>query len=277
MDEREFSTREALALCLGLVGVQLATQIINQWGVYFYSPSQQVGRIIYVNIAIVSWIFIIGTIWNAVTDPIVGFWSDMTRTRPGLLRLIPVHGRRRPFIFWGSILMVFTSIAFWYPPVPETSKANFVYGLVMLCLHWTVFTITVIPINALGPEIARSERERVRLGVWIAVGLIVGLVMAIVLPGKLITLLDPARAQGAFSPVGYRRVATFFAVLALALLQLPVWFIRERYDSEAIRHKRLPALAEIRSAAGSVVRNRRFIVYSIVGFEKWLRRRTGNL
>lgn len=255
----EYHWTEGLAMCLGMVGVQLATQLIAQWGTYFYSASEGVGRTIYVPIMLVSYIFVIGTIWDALTDPLVGVWSDRTRTSPGRWRLLPISGRRRPFIFWGSILLTFTSIAFWFPPVADTSPLNLVYGILVICLHWTVFTITVVPINALGPEIARSERARVSLGVWTAVGLILGLTLAIVLPGKLIVWLDPARLEGAYSPAGYRRVAVVFALIAFGLLQLPVWFIRERYQSPAGQQAPIPILRGFADA----LRNRAFVVYSI--------------
>jgi len=200
-DSREFTRAEGLALCLSMIGVQLSSEVLNQWGLYFYSPSEGVGRTIYVAMGLVGIIFVTGTLWDAITDPLIGTWSDRTKSTPGLFRRFRPSGRRRPFIFWGSILMTFTAIAFWYPPVEGTSTVNLVYGTILLCLHWTMFTITVVPLVSLPPEIARSEAARVRLGTWTAVGMIVGLGMAAVLPGQLIVLLDPARTDARLSIV----------------------------------------------------------------------------
>ena len=212
--------------------------------------------------ALAGFIFIIGTIWDAITDPLIGMWSDKTQTKPGKFRLVPIHGRRLPFVFWGSIFMIFTSILFWYPPIPKTHFLNFLYGSALLCLHWTAFTITVVPLCALGPEIARSERARLRLGTWFSIGMIVGLALANVLPGVLISVLDPARANGEFSAVGYRRVAIIFSLVSFALFQLPVWFIRERYDSDAhdIEH------AAWLSGALDAARNFPFVIYCAAFF-----------
>ena len=256
-DNKEFAWYEGLALCLAAVATQLSSEVMNQWGIYFYSPSEGVGRTIYVAIGIVGWIFIVATAWDAVTDPLIGFWSDRTKTRPSFLRFLRPSGRRRPFIFWGSILMTFTAIAFWYPPVDGTSPWNFAFGTVLLCLHWTMFTVTVVPLISLAPEIARSEAARVRLGTWVAVGMIVGLFLAAVLPGVLIVQFDPARLEDAYSAVGYRRVAIVFAFISLALFQVPVWIVKERYDSEAHGHKPAPLSDRMRS----VVRNRPFLIY----------------
>jgi GPH family glycoside/pentoside/hexuronide:cation symporter len=191
----EFSWVEGLVFCLAYIGIQLSSETFNQWGTYFYSPSEGVGRTIYVSIGLVGVIFFIATLWDAITDPLIGIWSDRTDSRPGRWRLPRMTGRRRPFIFWGSILMTFTFIGIWYPPVEGTSWINFAFGAVMMCLHWLFFTITTVPILALGPEIARSEQARVRLGIWIAVGFIVGLALANALSGILLTRRLRARPR----------------------------------------------------------------------------------
>lgn len=255
---QEFSWLEGMALCLAMVGVQLSSEVMNQWGTYFYSPSTGVGRTIYVSVGWVGCIFIIGAAWDAFTGPIIGVLSDRTKTRRGRFAFLAPAGRRRPFIFWGSILMIVTSIAFWYPPVARTSFVNFLYGTLLLCLHWTMFGLALTPLNALGPEIARSEPARVRIGIWTAIGLIVGLALAAALPGKLIVLLDPARGADTCSALGYRRLAAILALVSFVLFQLPVWVIRERYDSEAVRSEQMPGLAGLADA----FRNRLFLTYA---------------
>lgn len=193
--QKEFSWLEGLAICLSMIGVQLCSEVINQWGLYFYSPSAGVGRTIYVPVYLVGLIFIVGTIWDAFSSPVVGLISDKTPTRPGRWRFPRIQGRRRPYIFWGGILMCFTLTAFWYPPVNGSSLINLVYGSVLLCAHWTLFSMAVVPLTALGPEIARSERARVAVGTWTAVGMILGLALANALPGILIASLDPSRVD----------------------------------------------------------------------------------
>ena len=196
---REFSWVEGLAICLSMIGVQLCSEVINQWGLYFYSPSGGVGRTIYVSVGMVGIIFIIGTCWDAFSSPVIGMLSDGTSTRPGRWRFIPIPGRRLPYIFWGGVLMVFTMIGFWYPPVNGTSWLNLAYGTVLLCTHWTLFSLAVVPLTALGPEIARSDAARVAIGTWTAIGMILGLAMANALPGVLIAAMDPGRVESSLS------------------------------------------------------------------------------
>ncbi len=239
---KEFTWYEGLAFCLSAIGVQLSSEFLSQFGHYFYSPTVGGGRTIYIALGLILPMFVVGRFFDAVTDPLVGVWSDETRTNPSRRRIFPIRGRRRPFIFWGSILMTFTGIFFWYPPIPETSFFNFVYGSTMLCLHFAFFTITVVPLLAMAPEVARSQQARIKLGVWIAVGMILGLALAAAISGTLIDLLDPARHastgigdEPAFSAVGYQRTAIFFSLIALATFQMVVWVVREREPERGAR------------------------------------------
>lgn len=258
--EREFTHAEGFVFFLAYIGIQLASETFNQWGVYFYSPPEGTTRIVFVPIAIAGFIFLIGTIWDAITDPLVGSWSDLTRPE-GRWRMVPLRGRRRPFIFWGSILMTFTFIGAWYPPVEGTSLLNFAYGTAMICLHWTFFTITTVPVLALGPEIARSEQARVRLGLWIAGGFIAGLAIANALSGLLVTLLDTAPEGMPTSPTGYRRLAVIYALITLGVFQIAAWTLRERYvDPTPDRQDSF--LKGYAGAAG----NRPFVIFCLAFF-----------
>ncbi len=255
--KRAFTWREGVLVLLAFIGVQLGSEVMNQWGTYFYSPSEGTGRTIYVAIGMVAIMFIAGTIWDAITDPLVGSWSDRTSMSRVKKTFLAVEGKRRPFIFWGSILMVFTSIAFWYPPVDGVSSVNLVYGTVLVCLHWTAFTITVVPLQAITLDIAQNEADRVRMGVWVALGFIIGLAIANALTGMLIEILDTAEVGAATSPVGYRRIAVIYALFSLAVFQLLVWRLKEP-KRPAIQEKDTQPLLK---GLGSALKNRAFVVY----------------
>ena len=246
------SRLECFAFMVAMLGVQLSSELYAQWGTYFYSPTKGGSRIVYVTVGLVAVIFVAGRVIDLVTDPLIGALSDRSSQSPGRLRLLPIAGRRRPFIFWGAVLMTFTGVAFWYPPVAETSTTNLVYGTTVMSLHWVFYTLAYIPILALAPEIARSDTDRMRLGTWIGIGMIIGLVAAVILPGVLIDMLDPARRviEGEtpeYSPIGYQRVAIIFAVFSLASFLFFIACVRERplEESEISRES---IYGEIRSS-----------------------------
>ncbi|NIA13176.1 MAG: MFS transporter [Nitrospiraceae bacterium] len=246
---REFSWFEGIVYGLGAMGLVVCSEFIHQWGAYFYSPTEDTGRTIYVALGLMGAIFFVGMLFDAVTDPLVGFWSDHTRARAGWGRLVPIPGRRRPFMFWGSILMVATGVAFWHPPVHGETYTNFLFATAVMCLHWLFFTMYMVPFNSLGPEIARSEHGRAKLGTFYAMGMMIGITITAVAPGMMIDILDPARSADppAFSAVGYQRTAMILVLVAFVLLQAPVWCLRERYRSSK-DEKRLPMRQSLRAA-----------------------------
>jgi Na+/melibiose symporter-like transporter len=109
--DREFTHLEGFAFLLAMIAVQISSELFAQWGTYFYSPSVNTGRTIYVGIGLVFIIFFAGRVFDVITDPLIGLWSDRTKPQPGR-RFPRIRGRRRPFIFWGSICLTFTAIAF---------------------------------------------------------------------------------------------------------------------------------------------------------------------
>jgi GPH family glycoside/pentoside/hexuronide:cation symporter len=122
-----------------------------------------------------------GKIWDAVTDPVVGFISDRTNTR---------WGRRRPFILFGSFplfltmiimfvnpLLFFDSTTFFNPDVFSESFAwtevlwnpkehqtfLLIWGIVCFCLLNLAYTLVNIPYSSLTPELTQDYHERTSL------------------------------------------------------------------------------------------------------------------
>jgi glycoside/pentoside/hexuronide:cation symporter, GPH family len=259
--------RIGLLFCLAIMGVQTSSELINTWGPYFYSRTPDSGQIIYVGIGIIGLVFVVGRVVDVVTDPLIGFWSDRTKHR-GRWRFIAIHGRRRPFIFWGSILLTLTSVAFWYPPISADSPWNAAYATVLLGFHWLFWTLCAVPLYALAPEIARSEKARVRLGTWIGLGTTLGVALAVALSGELIPGLDLAPAgelgdasPSGSSPTGYQRTGIVFALGTFIAFQIFVWGIRESGE-EAV-----PAFdMRLREQWMLMLSNRVFLLYFALFF-----------
>lgn len=88
--------------------------------------------------------------FDAITDPLMGFISDRTRT--------PM-GRRRPYLLAGSTLLSMAILALFHPPDLDARNLSiwFVISLALVFLFWTV---TVVPYEALGPELTRDVHTR---------------------------------------------------------------------------------------------------------------------
>lgn len=91
---------------------------------------------------------------DALTDPVMGYISDNTRSR---------YGRRRPYIFWGGIASGIVFALMWqlYPG----HSRMFYFWLFMLTsnLFFVAYTIYATPLIALGYELTADYHERTRL------------------------------------------------------------------------------------------------------------------
>jgi GPH family glycoside/pentoside/hexuronide:cation symporter len=92
----------------------------------------------------------IGILWDAITDPLIGMWSDNRD---------PAKGRRRPFMlavaipFGLSVWLMFTNFGFG----PIMTK---VYYIVIAMVYYTCMTALDVPYTALGAEMTTDYDER---------------------------------------------------------------------------------------------------------------------
>ncbi|MFX0046679.1 MAG: MFS transporter [Candidatus Hermodarchaeota archaeon] len=133
-----------LLYSLGAVPSALPYNMIGSWLLVFYTIEAGLSLIEF------GLLFMIYGIWNAINDPLIGFYMD---------KLKPKKGRRVPWIIYGTIPMTIGFIGLWWVPF-TTKELVFIYGLVMLFLFDTGFTICMTAWGALYTEMYETESER---------------------------------------------------------------------------------------------------------------------
>ncbi|RJP20397.1 MAG: MFS transporter [Candidatus Abyssobacteria bacterium SURF_5] len=103
------------------------------------------------NPAYVSAAIMIGNIWDAVTDPLMGFVSDHTHTR---------FGRRRIYLLAGALPLGILIFALWAPPARLIGFPLFIYVTVLVVLLYALYTVVAVPYLALGAELSPDSDER---------------------------------------------------------------------------------------------------------------------
>ena len=102
---------------------------------------------------VVGGVFAVGRVWDAVSDPIVGTWSDRTRT---------VLGRRRPWMLGAIPVLGLTVWMVWSPPA-LTGAALTAWVTIALLAYYTAFTAYGVPHQSLGAELSQDHHERSRI------------------------------------------------------------------------------------------------------------------
>jgi GPH family glycoside/pentoside/hexuronide:cation symporter len=90
---------------------------------------------------------LIGVIWDAVNDPIIGILSNRLQTR---------WGRRRPFLLWFAIPFGLSFVILWSAPNWESQTALMIYVTLTFMLSDTLSTLVSVPYLSLTPELARN-------------------------------------------------------------------------------------------------------------------------
>ncbi len=178
-----------------------------------------------------SFAALLGIIWDAINDPLVGILSDRVRTR---------WGRRRPFLLWFSIPFGLCFLILWWAPPWENQLALMVTVMLAYMLSDTVQTLVSVPYFALTPDITADYDERTSLAAYrMFFNLLASLVTAVAAP----MIVDAALKSGLAQQQGYLIVSAIFGGLAAVPFLLIFAVIKERPQdaqdaavSHSVRH-----------------------------------------
>lgn len=151
-NNKELKRKLPLSVKLGYgaggLGAQMVYNNFILWAMIFFTDYVKFGP------AFASGIIAIGTLWDAVTDPTIGYLSDKTD---------PKKGRRRIFIKLFAIpLGIISCLIFTNLGLSET--ANKVYFVIIVLAFYTLQTLVEVPYSALGAEITQDYDERASIG-----------------------------------------------------------------------------------------------------------------
>ena len=114
-------------------------------------------QVIGVDARLVGLAITIALVFDAISDPIVGYWSDHLRSR---------WGRRHPFMYASAVPVALTYFLLWNPPAGWSQGALFWYLLGLAVLIRSFITFYETPSTALGPELAKDYEARSALFGW---------------------------------------------------------------------------------------------------------------
>ncbi|NOT40592.1 MAG: MFS transporter [Alphaproteobacteria bacterium] len=161
---------------------------------------------------------------DAVSDPIVGYWSDNLHSR---------WGRRHPFLYASAIPVAATYYLLWNPPVGWSNEALFWYLFGFAVLIRTFITFNETPSSALTPELTADYDERATLISWrLFFGWTGGNAMSVMMFMALFPAFATATTTGQFNRDAY---ATY-GVIAAGLMGLSILL------SALGTHSRIPHL-----------------------------------
>jgi len=145
--------------------------VIPFWYLYFLTDIAKLDP------ALAGLSLLVGKIWDALNDPLVGILSDGTRTR---------WGWRRPYLLFGALPYGVTFALLWVVPPIRNQLLLCLYFALMYMLFDTAFALVSCAYVALTPELTLDHDERTslvtyRMAVSIGGGLLVALLFGLVI------------------------------------------------------------------------------------------------
>jgi GPH family glycoside/pentoside/hexuronide:cation symporter len=195
-------------------------------------------------------------IFDAICDPLIGEWSDHTRSR---------WGRRHPFMYASAVPAAVSFYFLFDPPVGWPKSDLLMYMAVMLVTVRLLLSLYEIPSSALGPELTLDYDKRTSLmSSRFFFGTLGGAAMS-VLALQVFLRKDATHPLGLLNPAGYREtavaagIAIFFSIMISCVGT-------HRFIAAMVHEPRVrgPWREKLREVSGTLT-NRSFLALTVAG------------
>ncbi len=199
--------------------------------------------------ALAGWIFFIGKLWDAFSDPIMGYISDRTKTK---------WGRRRPFLLFGVFPLAVSYILLWQRYNINSEVLLFSLYALLAVVFFTAFTALAVPYSALIPELTLDYNDRTAL---VSFRMTFSILFSIVGAALPMMFVD---AVGGNVALGFRNMAFVFGIFSIVPILVTFAGTRERFSGEG------KAAVSIRDAYKLTLKNRPFRFAMLIFLLSWV-------
>jgi GPH family glycoside/pentoside/hexuronide:cation symporter len=162
----------------------------------------------------ISTIYFVPKLFDAITDPIMGFITDNTKSK---------WGRRRQYVIFGGILTGISFAFMWQLYGSNSVNFNFFYFLLVSLAFYLGITIFSVPFVAMGYEMSDDFHERTSI---MATSQLIGQLAWVFAPWLWVIMYDPAWFPSAEEAT--RSLAVYGAIICTILAIIPGIFIKSK-------------------------------------------------
>ena len=170
---------------------------------------------------------LVGIVWDAVNDPIIGMLSDRVKSK---------LGRRRPFLLWFAFPFGLSFVMLWSAPNWDSQIALLIYVTLAFMISDTLTTLVAVPYYSLTPELTQNYDERTSLSSFRSVFQLLSAMIVVVSAPMIVdaVILGGGSQQQGFLTAG----AVFGAIGSLPLFLIGL-FVRERFSEDSQEQEEL--------------------------------------
>ena len=176
-------------------------------------------------------------VFDIISDPLIGYFSDKTQSR---------WGRRSPWMFLGAVILAGGTIGLFSVPPDANNNLSVLWVAGFFGIATIGFTMVSIPYGATAGEMTQDHRERSAMTAWrmgfASVGILIG--------GTMI----PGIASG----MGHSMAAIYVSPLIVGPIWISLWMTRKAPKIQS------PSRIPFSGIFNLVVRNRPFLILTVL-------------
>jgi glycoside/pentoside/hexuronide:cation symporter, GPH family len=180
------------------------------------------------NLAVIGFLLLATRAFDAIQDPLLGYWSDRSRDR---------RGGRFIWLWIGAPLLAISMVGLFRPPTLSPSAMAW-WLVLMLLIVYTAYSMVQISYQAYGAEISDDPVERTRVTSFREGFGLIGVILAAALPQ---ILSDSLGARDGYAMFAYLFAPTVLLLVLATILLSPKTRVRSQaVKKEAVKNMTLP-------------------------------------
>lgn len=213
----------------GNFGYGFVTQMFASYFVFYATavlllPGSFIGLIVSLSI-----------VWDAISDPVMGYISDNTKSK---------FGKRHVYIFSGTLLIAITNLSLWHVEVDIATWIKFIWIMMSVFLIKTFVTVFITPYSALGAEMSTDYNERSKIQAVKTIFFLAALM--IVTAVCMFVFFKPTATYefGQLNPQAYKNIA-YTASLVMLVTGLITYFSTKSFNINTRKSNHKLTLSEL--------------------------------
>ena len=192
---------EKLFYGLGEVGEAVKTAALETFLLFYYT------QVIGLSGSLAGLALLVALLADAVMDPLIGSWSDRTRSR---------LGRRHPYLYAAPIPLMIALVLLFSPPAGLSSGSLFAWLTSFAIVSRVAMAAYFVPHMALGADLSDRFEERIEIGGYRTGFSYAGRLIALGAAFSIFFAATPAFPRGQLNPAAYTPFALFCGLTVVA-------------------------------------------------------------
>lgn len=211
---RKIPLADKIGYGLGNFSTGVAIQVVGAYLVFYCTAVLDIpGSLVGVAVSL-------GVIWDAITDPLMGYFSDITKSK--------TFGRRHLYLIIGGLGMALSNFFLWNISSSLSTSAKFTIVLIDILAVKTFMTIFITPYTALGAELSNDYNERTSIQGIKTIFFLLGLSFVSVVGMYIFFQPSAEYSIGQLNPEAYKNMGLFSSIIVV-IFALACFFSTKKY------------------------------------------------